>query len=84
MKSKWRIDKYPEYVFGEDKKLYRLPYTKDNRYFDFREIKKQKGNRYYLYNRKEWLSEKSIKKRGLLRKCNSPIVIIREETETPW
>lgn len=59
MFSKWRIKGFDNYVFGDDNKLYRLPYTKDKRSYSIREIKKQYPSRYRINN--EWYSERQFK-----------------------
>ena len=67
------------YVYGSDNKLYRLPYSKNRRYYDLRQIKKQKGNRYYLNEEKEWLSERSIKNRNLLIREKDKKILIKSD-----
>jgi len=71
MKSKWRIKGIDNYVFGEDKKLYRLPYNKDKRGYSIREIKLQNKNRYRINN--QWYSHKQLLPKLYLDE--SPIVL---------
>jgi len=59
MVSKWRIEGIEGYVFGEDCKLYRLPFRSGRNNFGVREIKKQYPNRYRING--EWWSEKQLK-----------------------
>ena len=61
MFSKWKIKGIEGYVFGEDKKLYKLPFTKGLRAYGLREIKKQYPSRYKIHE--EWLSELQMKNR---------------------
>jgi len=58
MFSKWIIKGLEGFVFGEDKKLYRLPYSKGERSYSLREIKKQYGNRYKIHG--VWWSERQL------------------------
>ena len=64
MVSKWCLSFTSSYVFGEDKKLYRLPYTSGKKERCYREIKKQYPNRYRINNK--WWSEKQLKKHLIL------------------
>ena len=75
MKSKWKIKGIPGFVFGEDKKLYRLPYTNGNRSYNLREIKKQYGSRYRINN--EWYSVKQL--RLLVELDEEPVLLRLEE-----
>lgn len=59
MYSKWIIEGLPGYVFGTNKKLYRLPFKSGFNYYNLREIKKQKPNRYRLDG--QWWSERQLK-----------------------
>lgn len=61
MVSKWKIKGLGGYVFGENKKLYRLDFESKGKYYGIREIKKQKGNRYRINN--QWYSERQLKSR---------------------
>jgi hypothetical protein len=63
MFSKWIIKDFPDYVFGEDKKLYRLPQFKNKKYFELREIKKQDKNRYRMQSNGvyKWVSINKLK-----------------------
>jgi|GEM_PF-2906505 len=80
MKSKWKIRGIEGYVFGEDKKLYRLPFRSGRNHYDIREIKKQHGNRYRINN--EWWSERQLKNK--VYKDPEPIVLVEEEAEFPF
>lgn len=79
MKSKWRIKGIDNYVYGEDKKLYKLPYEKDKRGYGLRQIKKQYPNRYRINN--QWYSERQLEDKLYLDP--NPIVLV-ETKETPW
>ncbi len=50
MFSRWKIDieGLENYRFGEDKKLYKLPYVKGKRSYSLREIKMQYPSRWIL------------------------------------
>lgn len=61
MFSKWKIKGLDGFVFGEDTKLYRLPYTKGSRSYEVREIKLQYPNRYSING--QWLSKRQMKSR---------------------
>lgn len=82
MKSKWKfkIESLKDYVVGEDKKIYRKPYSENNRYYTWREMKIQDPKRYRLND--EWWSVRQLKKKVILDL--NLILIIREEPETPW
>lgn len=80
MVSKWRIKGVDNYVFGEDKKLYRLPYSKQLKSYGLREIKKQYPNRYRINN--SWLSERQIINRLYLDP--EPIELIEEINNLPF
>lgn len=75
MFSKWKIKGIENYVFGEDKKLYKLPYVENKRAYGLREIKKQYPNRYKING--NWLSERQIKSRLYL--APNPIELITEK-----
>lgn len=59
MKSKWKIKGYQGFCFGEDRKLYRLPYENKKRYYGIRELKKQYPARYKINGK--WVSERQLK-----------------------
>lgn len=59
MFSKWIIEGIDGFVFGEDKKLYKLPYCKGNRSYGLREIKMQYCNRYKING--VWWSQAQLK-----------------------
>jgi len=62
MFSKWIIDLpgFELYVFGEDKKLYKLPHQIGLRSFGIREIKKAKDRNRYRING-QWWSENQLR-----------------------
>jgi hypothetical protein len=76
MKSKWvfNIEGLSNYIIGEDKSIYRKPYTELFRSYWFRKIKKQYPNRYRLNGR--WWSESQLKAHIFLDK--NPIEISKE------
>ena len=61
MKIKWKfaLPALYDYVIGEDKHIYKLPFTSNNKQYSARKIKKQHGNRYWL-NGQYW-SESQLK-----------------------
>jgi hypothetical protein len=59
MFSKWRIKGLDGYVFCEEGKLYKLPFTQGGRGYELREIKKQDKNRYKING--VWWSQRQIK-----------------------
>ena len=76
MFSKWIIKGLDGYVFGNDKKLYRLPFTKDKRSYALREMKNQYPNRYKING--SWLSERQMKQRLILDP--KPVKLIEDDT----
>lgn len=64
MFSKWKIKGIESHRFGEDKKLYKLGYESNGRFYATREVKKQHPNRYWVNG--EWLSEIQIRNRLVL------------------
>lgn len=66
--------------FGEDKNLYRLPYTKNKRSYEFRMIKLQKSKRWIL-NGVPW-SMRQLK--GKLLKDLNPLEIYKKEVDCPF
>jgi hypothetical protein len=79
MFSKWKIKGIDGYLFGEDKNLYRLPYTFKNRSYGLREVKKQYPSRYRINN--NWVSENVLK--SLIYLDEKPIELIKVK-ETPF
>jgi len=57
--SKWIIEGKEGFVFGSDRKLYRLPFNSGPNYYQIREIKLQKPKRYKLNG--VWWSQKQLK-----------------------
>ncbi len=57
--SKWIIQGIEGYVFGSDKKLYRLPFHKNKKHYALREIKMQYPNRYRING--EWWSVNQLR-----------------------
>ena len=75
MDSKWRIKGIESHVIGEDKNLYRLPYTKGKRSFSIRLIKLQKAERWVI-NGEAW-SKRQLK--HLIYKDPHPIELTKED-----
>ncbi len=75
MKSKWKIKGIDGYVFGEDGKLYKLPYVYNGKNYGIREIKKQYPNRYRINN--TWYSEKQLRDKLILDE--NPILLFNDE-----
>lgn len=80
MFSKWRIKNIDGYVFGENKKLYKLPFKSNNKYYSLREIKKQPPNRYRINN--EWWSEKQLRNKIYID--NNPIELYNDDNYLPF
>lgn len=82
MKSKWKftIESLKDYVVGEDKKIYRKPYSENKRYYTWREVKIQNPKRYRMND--EWWSVRQLRKKLVLDP--NPIVIFAVVPETPW
>lgn len=78
MKSKWKIKGINNYLFGEDKKLYRLPYTKENKSYSLREIKLQDKKRYRINN--QWWSQRQLEPKLYLDE--NPQVLFYTESMT--
>jgi hypothetical protein len=57
--SKWLIKGFPEYCFGNDKELYRIPHQSGPNHYGLRKISKQKHNRWLILG-KFW-SERQLK-----------------------
>ena len=57
--SKWLIKGIPNYCFGSDKEVYKLPFQSGRNYFGLRKLKKQYPNRWRINN--EWWSETQLK-----------------------
>jgi hypothetical protein len=77
MRSKWLIKGLEgKYVVGEDKEIYRLPFSSNHKFYEVRQVKKQYGNRYWLD--KNWYSIKLLKR--LTYRDPSPIIIFEEST----
>lgn len=79
MFSKWRIQGIEEYVFGEDCKLYRLPFKAGRNHFGVREIKKQYPNRYRING--SWWSERQL--RDKIYVDENPVELFKSN-ETPF
>jgi hypothetical protein len=77
MRSKWLIRGLEgKYVIGEDKEVYRLPFFSGHKFYEYRLLKKQYGNRYRLDG--DWYSLTVLKR--LVYKDPSPIIIFEENT----
>lgn len=79
MFSKWKIKGLDNYVFGNDNKLYRLPYTHNGKSYGIREIKLQYPSRYKIGN--SWLSQRQMRHRLILD--DNPIELIKTK-ELPF
>lgn len=79
MFSKWKIKGLEGYVFDKNGVLYRLPYEKDKKAYNLREIKMQYPNRYRING--DWWSRKQIK--PLLYLDESPTELTLEK-ELPF
>lgn len=73
--SKWLILGFPEYCFGSDKELYKLPFNSGKNYYGLRKIKKQPYNRWLLKG-KFW-SEKQLLPKLYLNP--NPKILIKNE-----
>lgn len=51
MFSKWKIRGIDNYVFGEDKELYKLPFKSNGKKYGVRKIKMQYPNRWIINNK---------------------------------
>lgn len=49
--SKWFIRGFPEYCFGSDKELYRLPHKSGRNHYGLRKVKKQPHNRWLIHGK---------------------------------
>lgn len=82
MKSKWIIDIpcLEKFRFGEDKKLYRLPYVKNKRNYGIREIKLQYPSRWILngvpYSKRQL--------EGKVIRDPNPVVLFYKENDMPF
>jgi hypothetical protein len=77
--SKWLIHGFPDYCFGSDKELYRLPFQSGKNCYSLRKVKKQVHNR-WLLNGKFW-SERQLKQKLFLNP--NPEAIVKGE-EMPF
>ena len=82
MYSKWIIDikGLENFRFGEDKKLYRLPYTKGKRSYCVREIKIQYPSRWILNGIP--YSKKQLKNKIIID--YNPIKLLITDTDLPF
>lgn len=74
--SKWLINGFPDYCFGSDKELYRLPFKSGRNYFGLRRLKKQPKNRWKINGK--WWSEKQLKSKIYLNP-NSELIVSNEK-----
>ena len=79
MLSKWKIKGIDLYVFGEDGNLYKLPFTKNNRSYGVRLIKKQYPNRWRIND--TWYSQRQLKDKLYIDK--NPVLLF-ESNDTPF
>ena len=75
MFSKWKVKGLEGFVFDENGKLYRLPYKRDKRSYEIREVKKQYPNRYKING--EWWSQRQLK--PLLYLDENPVELFKEK-----
>ena len=57
--SKWIIEGLPEFVFGSDGELYRLPFCSFPNFYGVRKLKIQSGKRWKLNG--VWWSQRQLK-----------------------
>lgn len=69
-----------EFRFGEDKNLWKLPYTRNNRSYGFRKMKLQDSNRWIL-NGVPW-SKRQLE--GKIIRDPNPIEICPEDLDLPF
>ena len=80
MKTKWKIKGIDNFRFGEDKNLYKLPYNSNKRYYGFRLIKMQYGERWKIDGK--WWSKRQLKDK--LIKDDEPLIIYEEMLDSPF
>ena len=80
MVTKWKIKGIEGFRFGEDKNLYKLPYNSNKRYYGFRLIKIQSGDRWKIDGK--WWSKRQLK--NLLIKDDEPLTIYEDVLDTPF
>ena len=73
--SKWIIENVPEFVFGSDKNLYKLPFHSGQKHYGLRLIKKQSRNRWKING--VWISERQLKAR--VRLNPNPEILISDK-----
>jgi len=59
MFTKWIIEGIDDHVIAEDGVLYKKPFMRNKKMYDWREIKKQTPNRYRINGR--WWSERQLR-----------------------
>lgn len=74
MFTKWIIEGIDGYRFGEDGELYRLPFERNKRSYDWRRIRKQYPNRWLIKG--EMWSQDQL--RPKLRLDPEPLEIFKE------
>jgi hypothetical protein len=80
--SKWIILGFPDYVFGSDRELYRLPFCSYPNNYELRRIKKQPGNRWRIGD--QWWSEIQLKKTKRIKVNSNPQVLIEPQRHCPF
>ncbi len=76
VKAKYKIN--DNYVVGDDKKIYRLPYVVNLKHYELKELKPQRKNTgYYFYGK--FVLKKNIKYVEI-----EPYILIKEQQETPF
>lgn len=73
--SKWLINGFPDYCFGSDKELYRMPFKSGRNYFGLRRLKKQNPNRWKIA--KKWWSQNQLESKIYLNP--NPKVIVKNQ-----
>jgi len=73
--SKWLINGFPDYCFGSDKHLYRMPFKSGRNYFGLRRLKKQNPNRWKIASK--WWSQNQLESKIYLNP--NPEVIVKNQ-----
>ena len=73
--SKWLITGFPDYCFGSDKELYRMPFKSGRNYFGLRRLKKQNPNRWKIDNK--WWSQNQLEAKIYLNP--NPEIIVKKQ-----
>lgn len=73
--SKWLINGFPDYCFGSDKELYRMPFKSGRNYFGLRRLKKQNPNRWKIASK--WWSQNQLESKIYLNP--NPEIIVKNQ-----